>query len=267
MGVVSHTAMAAADNYATIRVRVDEDIRFLQIHRPEAGNTIDERLISELTHALRACAGSAKVVVLEGLPDVFCAGADFAELQSRFDAGERAGQDPAPLYDLWHTLASGPFISVAHVRGRVNAGGVGFVAACDIVLAEIKATFSLSELLFGLMPACVMPFLARRMGFAKANYLTLMTQSIPATLALDWGLVDAVEEHSESLLRKHLLRLRRIDRGGIVRYKRYAAQLDESLRSARPKALEANMEVFSDPEILRNIARYVKTGAFPWERD
>lgn len=259
--------MVAAEAYATIRVRADEDIRFLQIHRPEAGNAIDDRLIAELTHALRACAGSAKVVVLEGLPEVFCAGADFAEIQSRFDGGAQGGQDPEPLYDLWYTLASGPFISIAHVRGRANAGGVGFVAACDIVLAEENATFSLSELLFGLMPACVMPFLIRRMGFAKANYLTLMTQPISAKLAHEWGLVDAVEENSENLLRKQLLRLRRIGGDGIARYKRYAADLDDSLRSAKPKALQANLEVFSDPENLRKIARYVKTGKFPWEHD
>ena len=252
--------------FETIRVRTEDDICFLQIHRPRAGNAINARLIEELTEALRLCEPVAKVVVLEGQPEVFCSGADFAELQTRFDGGSsHPEQDPAPLYDLWHRLAVGPYITVAHVRGRANAGGIGFVAACDVVLSEEKSTFSLSELLFGLMPACVLPFLVRRIGFARANYMTLLTQPITAKQAEGWGLVDVCEANSENLLRKQLLRLRRLNKGGISRYKRYAASLDGALTGARSKALQANIEVFSDPDNLEKIARYVKTGKFPWE--
>jgi polyketide biosynthesis enoyl-CoA hydratase PksH len=253
--------------YEVVRVRFDEDICFVQMHRPEAGNAINDRLVSELHDVLDACTGSVKIVVLEGLPEVFCAGADFGEIQARVDGGAGQQQDPGPLYDLWHRLASGPYVTVAHVRGRANAGGVGFVAACDIVLADHKATFSLSELLFGLMPACVLPFLARRVGFAKANYMTLGTQPVSAAQALEWGLVDACEESSENLVRKQLLRLRRLDKDGIARYKRYAAGLDAELRSSRAAALEANIEVFADPRNLQMIARYVRTGRFPWDPD
>lgn len=252
----------------TVRVRVQEDICFIQINRPDANNAINDRLIQELGEALDACEESAKVVVLEGLPEVFCSGADFKEIETRFEHdARRHGQDPAPLYDLWQRLASGPFISVAHVRGKANAGGVGFVAACDVVLCDDKASFSLSELLFGLMPACVLPFLARRIGFAKANTMTLMTQPIAAAQAQEWGLVDACEENSENLLRKQLLRLRRLGKDAIARYKRYASSLDDAISTSRAKALEANVEVFSDPENLRKIARYVRTGRFPWETD
>lgn len=261
MGILNRT-------FETIRVRFDEDICFIQIHRPEFNNAINNRLIDELGDVLCGCEGDAKVVVLEGLPEVFCSGADFKEIQARFESGsQNQEQDPGPLYDLWYRLASAPYITVAHVRGRANAGGIGFVAACDIVLSESKAAFSLSELLFGLMPACVMPFLIRRVGFAKANYLTLMTQPIPAAQAQEWGLVDACEENSENLLRKQLLRLRRLSKEGIARYKRYAVSLDDTLRAAKPKALAANVEVFSDTENLKKIARFARTGKFPWESD
>jgi polyketide biosynthesis enoyl-CoA hydratase PksH len=252
--------------FETIRVRFEDDICFVQINRPESNNAIDNGLIDELGETLRACEGPAKIVVLEGLPDVFCSGADFKEIQSRFEAGHPE-QDPEPLYDLWHRLASGPYLTLAHVRGRANAGGIGFVAACDIVVSENKATFGLSELLFGLMPACVLPFLIRRVGFAKANYMTLMTQPISAGQAQQWGLVDACEENSEDLVRKQLLRLRRLSKDAIVRYKRYASSLDDALGASKPKALHANLEVFSDPNNLQKIARYVGTGKFPWEAD
>ncbi len=117
------------------------------------------------------------------------------------------------------------------------------------------------------MPACVLPFLARRMGFAKANYMTLTTEPIPAKTAHEWGLVDEYAADSQHLLRKKLLRLRRLSKTGVHRYKRYVNALNDSLTAAKPKALEVNIEVFSDKENLQKIARYVTTGRFPWEED
>ena len=254
--------------YETIRVRLEDDICYLQIYRPEANNTINDDLVRECTQALEKCEKSMKILVLEGLPEVFCFGADFTELeQSAKGEPELERKSAEPLYDLWLRLATAPYITIAHVRGKVNAGGIGFVAACDIVLCERKAVFSLSELLFGLIPACVLPFLIRRMGFSRAQYMTVMTQPVSSQQAQVWGLVDAVEENSSDLLRKQLLRLRRLSGRGIARYKRYINSLNDILTVSKSKALEANREVFSDPGNIHNISRYVETGRFPWEAD
>ena len=146
------------------------------------------------------------------------------------------------------------------VRGKANAGGVGFVVASDIVLADQTAQFSLSELLFGLFPALVLPFLIRRIGFQKAHCLTLMIQPISVEQAYAWGLVDACDVQSESLLRKHLLRLRRLSKMGIIRYKRYMSRLYDWLLQSKSLAVAANREVFSDPRNLEWIFRYAETG-------
>ena len=150
-------------SYATLRVRVQPPICFIQMYRPDASNTINSELIDDLHRALDDAEESGlTVIVLEGLPEVFCLGADFTEVSQ---GAQQVTHDPEPLYDLWYRLATGPFITIAHVRGKVNAGGMGFVAASDIAIADASARFSLSELLFGLIPACVMPFLVRRIGF------------------------------------------------------------------------------------------------------
>jgi polyketide biosynthesis enoyl-CoA hydratase PksH len=255
-------------NFETIRVRFEEDICYIQIYRPDANNTINDLMIKEFAEVLAVCENATKIVVVEGLPEVFCFGADFKGIQKSIeDNTQNLEQNPEPLYNLWLQMTTGSYITIAHVRGKANAGGIGFVAACDIVLCEEKAVFSLSELLFGLMPACVLPFLIRRMGFSRANYMTLMTLPITAKLAHEWGLVDAYEENSENLLRKHLLRLRRLSKTGVSRYKRYMSNLDEILVKSKPKALEANIEVFSDQINLGKIVQYVKTGQFPWEEN
>lgn len=249
----------------TIRVRFDGPVCTLQLHRPEANNTINELMAEECLEFLRANRDAIRVLVLEGLPEVFCFGADFKAIDENLAGGERRGSTPETLYDVWLELATGPYVSVAHVRGKANAGGIGFVAACDIVLADESAVFSLSELLFGLMPACVLPFLIRRVGFQRAHYMTLMTQPFTVRQAETWGLVDACEANSENLLRRHLLRLRRLPKNGIERYKRYMNVVDDSLRTKKADALAANLEVFSDHANLAKISRFVTDGTLPWE--
>ena len=252
-----------ARGYETIRVRYEDDICYLQLHRPDADNTINERMIAECSEVVAACEATIKIIVLEGLPNVFCFGADFRELSS----GQGKLQAPVPLYDLWLKLATGPYITIAHVCGKVNAGGIGFVAASDIVLCDDKVPFSLSELLFGLMPAFVLPFLIRRIGSARAHYMTLMTQPISAQQAFTWGLVDAIGDNTDNLLRKHLLRLRRLTKLGVARYKTYMNTLGDALVASKPAAIRANLETFSDPDNLQKITRFVTTGKFPWEAD
>jgi len=257
--------------YQTIRFRREQSIGYLQFHRPEANNAINDTLIEECRQVLATHGPDMTVLILEGLPSVFLFGADFQAIHQQGEQGltpENAANTSSPeaLYELWLDLATGPYVTVAQVRGRANAGGIGFVAACDIVLAEPGAAFSLSELLFGLYPACVLPFLIRRIGHQRAHYMTLMTQPIPAETALAWGLVDAIDASSDELLRKHLLRLRRLSKKGIQRYKRYMAGLDPGLAAAQASAVAGNREVFADPENLADISRYVQTGQFPWEK-
>lgn len=250
--------------WETIRVHKDAPVCTLEIHRPEANNTINRTLIDELLRVLDECDESIRVLVLEGLPEVFCFGGDFQEVRDAVNGGCSA-PEPERLFDLWQQLAAGPFITIAHVRGKANAGGIGFVAACDIVIADDQAVFSLSELLFGLLPACVLPFLIRRIGIQKANYMTLMTQPVAVDEAHRWGLVDAYAADSANLLRKHLLRLRRLSKPAIRRYKTYMRELNQMLSQSREMAISANKAVFSDQENLEKIVRYVETGRFPWE--
>jgi polyketide biosynthesis enoyl-CoA hydratase PksH len=251
-----------AATYDTIKVDFQDSVCFLQIDRPEANNTIGGNLVAECAEVLDACERDATVVVLSGSPEVFCFGADFKGIAQ---ADER-DPGPEPLYDLWTRMATGPYVTIAHVRGKANAGGVGFVAASDIVLADETAQFSLSEMLFGLYPACVLPFLIRRIGFQKAHYFTLMTQPISAKQAFEWGLVDAWEPSSDALLRRQLQRLRRLTKPAIARYKSYMGRIAMPLQELKAPAVAANREIFSDPENLRAITRYVEHGVFPWEK-
>ena len=136
-------------SYETLQTRWQDSICFVQFDRPQANNTINQRLVEECHQVLDACERSATVVVFSGNAEVFCFGADFQDIRDRTENGRPPETGPDRLYDLWLRMASGPYIVVSHVRGQANAGGHGFVAASDVVQADDTARYSLSQLMCG----------------------------------------------------------------------------------------------------------------------
>jgi len=67
------------------------------------------------------------------------------------------------------------------------------------------------------------------------------------------------------LVRKHLLRLRRLSKPGIERYKRYMQRISDLPLQMKSYAIQANKEIFSDSGILDGIVRFREEGKFPWE--
>nr|WP_206539288.1 enoyl-CoA hydratase/isomerase [Nocardiopsis halotolerans] len=254
-------------SHETLRVRQQGTTCFVRIHRPEADNALNAAMVRELGGVLTRASDSptTTVVVIEGLPEVFCFGADFGVISDAAREGRDTAYDPEPMFELFRQIAYGDFVTVAHVRGRANAGGMGIVAASDVVIADDTASFSLSELLFGLVPAVVLPFLARRVGSQRARYLAGTTQVIDAGRACQWGLVDATGTDSQALLRGHLRRLNRLSKKAVVRYKSYLGRLSPVPEHDKDVALAANREAFDDPENVRAIRRYTEQGLFPWE--
>lgn len=247
-----------------INVKVINDVCFIKFNRPNAKNSINLQMINELEKTFELYEDECKIIVLEGNNDYFCFGADFGEISDNVKNNIEQ-QDPGKLYDLWNRMINNKCIIVSHVNGKVNAGGVGFIAASDLVIAGSNATFSLSELLFGLMPAMVIPFLIRRIGFAKANYLTITTKTIDVNTALKWQLVDIYSETSDRTLKQYLARMSKLPKEGIIRYKKYINKICSLENDTKEKAIEANLEVFSDEVNLKKIYNFTQNGIYPWE--
>jgi polyketide biosynthesis enoyl-CoA hydratase PksH len=243
--------------FERISVVVQRDVCRVSLVAPDGNGDITAQLVSELEQILYDPRLVGKIVVLEGNEEVFCTGADLGAIVV-YGKSRPPPPDPERLYRLWLQLSYGPFVTIAHIRGKTKAGGVGFVAACDISLSSSDATFCLSELLFGLLPACVMPFLERRVGGAKANYMTLMTMPFDAAKVCHWGLLDECADDSMELLRRHLLRLNHIPARAIVDYKAYLRDRDEpGLFANRTLSVEASNSAFSNPQNQELISRYL----------
>ncbi|WP_054739554.1 enoyl-CoA hydratase/isomerase [Cellulosilyticum ruminicola] len=252
--------------YTTIEVTLKQNVCFIKFNREAQLNTITKEMIREINEVLDTYETQVSIIVFEGGKEYFSNGADLGQVANATDVSAVQDNHSEDLYDLWIRMSMGPYITIAYVEGRVNAGGIGFVSACDIVIASKEARFSLSELLFGIYPACVLPFLIKRVGVKKANYFTLMTQAVTSVKALEWGLVDCVEEKSRSGLNQHLSRLRYVPKYGIISYKQYMQSYYKDLLESREEAITANKKMFTQLEVVDAITDFVKLGKYPWQQ-
>jgi methylglutaconyl-CoA hydratase len=81
---------------------------------------------------------------------------------------------------------------IARVNGAAIGGGTGLVAVCDIAIAAEKAKFSLSEVKLGLVPACISPYVIRKVGEGRCREFFLTGERLTANHALELGLVNQV---------------------------------------------------------------------------
>jgi polyketide biosynthesis enoyl-CoA hydratase PksH len=251
--------------FETIHVSFQGTICYIQFYRPEKKNMMNSTMIQELFHILEECEEKANVIVLEGDQEFFCFGADFQEVLTMDSREGYPAENSKMVYQLLKKLTAGSYVTISHVKGKANAGGIGFVAASDVVIADQTAEFGLSELLFGLYPACVLPFLIRRIGYQKAHYFTMMTHPVEVEKAYEWGLVDAYGKNDRALLRKHLYRLERLPKSGIKNYKQYMCQLYDCIDKSEEAATNANYKMFSDSQNLKWIRQFIEEGKFPWQ--
>jgi methylglutaconyl-CoA hydratase len=175
--------------------RIDKGVGRLILNRPELHNAFDDRLIAQLTAALLSLEADKRVrfVVLAAAGKSFSAGADLAWMQRMAGYSEAENlEDARALAGLMSTLDRLAKPTVALVQGAAFGGGVGLVACCDIAIASEAASFSLSEVKLGLVPAVIGPYVVAAMGPRAARRFILTAERVSAQQARDLGLVHEV---------------------------------------------------------------------------
>jgi isohexenylglutaconyl-CoA hydratase len=173
------------------------DVLFATLNRPHRRNAMDAALQAALDALFASCAedASLRVLVLAGAGGHFCSGLDLSAVAEEGDAAERearALERNRATAARFAALASLPQITIACVEGVAFAGALGLVATCDIVLAEAGARFGAPEVKRGLVPAQILPWMVRRMGFPAAKRLAVTGMTMTAADAARAGLVDEV---------------------------------------------------------------------------
>lgn len=182
----------------TSQVRIERDgrgVATMTMDRPEVRNAFDDALIAELTSAAEELAAddTVRAVVLTGAGEVFSAGADLNWMRRMKDyTFEENVADSTRMNDMFRTLDGLPKPLVGRINGHALGGGTGLLAVCDIAIAVDEATFGFTEVLLGLAPAVISPYVVRKVGrsFARAVFVT--GERFDAWRALDVGLVHEV---------------------------------------------------------------------------
>jgi len=169
----------------------------VRLNRPDKHNAFDEHLIAELTQAFRDLASdtAVRVAVLAANGQSFSAGADL-DWMKRMSAMGRADneRDAMALADLMEAIDRCPKPVVGLIQGAALGGGVGLVACCDIAIATSSASFSLSEVRLGLIPAVISPYVAAAIGPRACRRYFLTAERFDAATAAKLGLVHRVVE-------------------------------------------------------------------------
>jgi enoyl-CoA hydratase/carnithine racemase len=240
------------------------------------GNRLNGLSLASLSSALEQGLSdeSAKVILLRSGEESFCLGMDLDNLEESLSSADR---DPGDLTrireaavaaygDLLERITSCPKPVIALVEGDVKAGGVGLAAACDIVIASEAASWELSEVLFGLVPYNVLPFVfGLRMSPQRFRYLVLAAKKISAAQARDFGLADEVYAVDE-LERKAKTTIRtmmRAEPGALAEAKSFfVSMLDADFSRRREAGGRALVERMNDPAVLAGLEAF-SSGATP----
>jgi enoyl-CoA hydratase len=180
--------------YQTLKYRQDGAVATIQLNRPEKKNSLNVEMRKELERLLHELAENTGVraVVLTGGEEIFCAGADIAEIEGSQSA-ESAYKHAREFQILFDQLERLPQPVVAAVSGYALGGGCELALACDFRLASETARFGLPEIKIGAFPGGGgTQRLARLIGVAKAKEMILLGDPINAQEALAAGVVTKI---------------------------------------------------------------------------
>jgi enoyl-CoA hydratase/carnithine racemase len=169
-----------------VKVDVQANVATITLDSPANRNALSQQLLSDL-HAALDAADTARVVVFTHTPPAFCAGADLKERSS-------GNVDSTEFVRAINRLSTLRAPVIAAVNGPVRAGGIGIMAACDLIVVNPSITFAFTEVRIGVAPAIITAPVLARCGWSKLAGPYLTGEVFDAARALDMGLVTHIND-------------------------------------------------------------------------
>lgn len=251
-----------------VRYEVSEGIARLTLAHVDVRNALDVDMLGELkTHLGDAAADSAvHAVLLSADGPAFCAGMNLKAVD--LVDPEQASAFARSLADVYLLLMTVPRPVLCAVDGPASGGGVGLVAASDLIWAGPDARFSLPETRLGLVPALVSVPLRRRVGARTLGTMALGGIPLDALRAIARGLADFATESragdaalafGAELLRDHAP-------GALARTKAFLARTErEALEHRLAAAAREFEEAVATDEARRGLDAFRRKEAVRWD--
>jgi 2-(1,2-epoxy-1,2-dihydrophenyl)acetyl-CoA isomerase len=230
--------------HGKVRLETIESVAVMTLDDPAVLNAFGHKLREDMQAAMdRVEAGSARCLLITGAGRAFCSGANLndPDRPPRDRQAELRGEVKSDL-EAWYNpmfmrLRALPFPVVTAINGIAAGAGMSLALSGDIRIAARSASFLQAFARIGLVPDCGSSFiLPRLIGVARAMELSLLAERLPAQKALEWGMINRLEDDAD-LMSKALELAKVLARGpkslGMIRQmywqgldNGYAAQLD-----------------------------------------
>jgi enoyl-CoA hydratase len=178
--------------YEDLIIEIHGKVALIRLHRPQALNALNDRMMNELGAALGRFDADADIgcIVLTGSEKAFAAGADIAAMA---DYSYVDTYRDNYITRNWEHILRVRKPVIGAVAGYALGGGCELAMMCDFIIAADSAKFGQPEIKVGVTPgAGGTQRLPRAIGKAKAMDLLLTARTINAAEAERSGLVSRV---------------------------------------------------------------------------
>jgi len=175
----------------------DNGVATVTFDNADKHNAFDDVIIKTLTDIFNDIAkrDDIKVMILAANGKSFSAGADLGWMKRMASYSyEDNLKDANALAHMLKTLNFLPQATIARIQGAAFGGAVGLASCCDIVIASNKASFCLSEVKLGLIPATISPYVVNAIGLKASRRYFQTAERFFSDKAMQLGLVDEVVE-------------------------------------------------------------------------
>ncbi len=255
---------------SSLSVQQDGPVVTVTLNRPEVRNALDEITLAELADffSKSPLLEKASVVVLRGEGPDFCAGADIRWMRRAADyPPAKNRKDARLLTKALKAIDECPVPVICRVHGGIYGGGLGLIAASDIVLADENSKMRFSECRLGILPSVISAFVLPKIGPSHARRLYLTGEVFNAGFAKEIGLVhevcsaETLDARALELIGQILLNGPKANRLA----KSYLRELQDLPRKKREKfSIETLVKARSSPEAKEGLSAFLEKRSPSW---
>ncbi|WP_280213242.1 enoyl-CoA hydratase family protein [Nocardia cyriacigeorgica] len=249
-----------------VRYEVADGFATLTFDSPHNRNALSSKLVRELLAGIgRAVDDSAvRGIVLTHTGTTFCAGADLSEAANS-DPATAADQRTRQMIDVLRGLVAAPKPVIAQIDGNVRAGGMGIIAACDLVVAGPSSSFALTEVRIGMAPFMISLTLLPRLNQRAASRYYLTGEKFDTAVAQEIGLVTIAADDAAAEVKRLCGELRKGSPQGLAESKKLVnAALLAGFDAEAEELAQRSGSFFGTPEVIEGMTAFLQKRPPSW---